>query len=376
MKAATDFLCPRAGEVSPSPASLPGLLAEMASRCTDCRACVRHCAFLQQHGSPGIIATALLQTAADCQIAYACSLCGLCQAVCPEGLDPCALFLAMRRHQVEAGKLDARPYRPLLFYEWLGRSPLLSAFVLPSGCTTVFFPGCALPGSRPAVTWRIYRHLRQHIPNLGMVLHCCTKPSHDLGRSSVFAGNFAFLLDKLRNHGISTLLTACPNCTRMFQVYGADMQVKSIFTLLHQQGGEPHPDTGQEVCIHDPCPLRADRPYQEAVRDLLRRHGYRVRPMRHQHHTTICCGEGGAVGFRHPQLAQAWSQKRVADAAGRLLITTCAGCTTMLGTQTPTLHLADLLFPPTKGKKYAPAARPPLTYVNRLLLKLRLCCHM
>lgn len=344
----------------------------MAESCTDCRACVRHCAFLQQHGSPATIATSFSDTPHHRQLAYACSLCGLCAAVCPEGLDPCALFLAMRRRQVEAATLDTRPYRSLLLYEWLGRSPLLSTFMIPADCTTVFFPGCALSGNRPAVAWRMFMQLRQHIPNLGVVLHCCSKPSHDLGRSAVFADNFSVLLNKLRVHGIRTVLTACPNCMRMFHDYGQDVHVENVFTLLHRQDGEHHPDNGQEVCVHDPCPLRNDQPSQEAVRGLLHRLGYTVRPMRHQHQLTICCGEGGAVGFRSPELAQSWSRQRASAAAGRLLVTTCAGCTAMLGAHTPTLHLADLLFPPAQGKKALPAARPPLTYLHRFLLKLRL----
>lgn len=372
MKDPTDSYATVAGEANPSSAPLAHRLAEMASRCTDCRACLRHCAFLQHHGSPGTIATAFAESADHRQLAYACSLCGLCAAVCPEGLDPCSLFLTMRRRQVELGNLDTRPYRSLLVYEWLGRSRLLSAFAIPAGCTTVFFPGCALPGSRPAVTWRMFAHLRQRIPKLGMVLHCCSKPSHDLGRSSVFADNFSVILHRLRHQGISTVLTACPNCTRVFHEYGRGMEVESVFTLLHRQGGEQHPDNGQGVCVHDPCALRDDQPSQEAVRGLLRRLGYTVRPMRHQHRTTICCGEGGAVGCRHPELARAWSHQRMTAAAGQMLVTTCAGCTAMLGAHTPTLHLADLLFPPAQGKKVAPPARPPLTYVNRLLLTLRL----
>lgn len=377
LKEPTDCSHQVAGKVSSFPASLPLLLGEMADRCTDCRACVRLCAFLQQHGSPGSIAAAFSDTAAHRQMAYACSLCGLCAAVCPENLDPCALFLEMRRRQVATGSFDARPYRPLLVYERLGRSRLLSWFGLPTDCTTVFFPGCALPGTRPAVTLRLFQHLRRQIPNLGMVLHCCTKPSHDLGRSPVFAQNFHMILQRFREQGLSTVLTACPNCTRMFREYGQELQVETVFNLLHVHGDDfDQPANGQEICVHDPCPLRGDRPSQEATRGLLRRLGYTVRPMRHQHHTTICCGEGGAVGFHSPELARTWSHQRVAAADGRKLVTTCAGCTAMLGAHIPTLHLADLLFPPPPGSKAVSPARPPMTYLNRLLLKLRLRRHI
>ncbi|MDD2462736.1 MAG: (Fe-S)-binding protein [Desulfobulbus sp.] len=363
---------------APQPAldySISTQMDAIGKRCTDCGACMRHCAFLQHHGSPLAIVRRLTPDETDqLQMAFGCSLCGLCTAVCPQKLDPCSLFLDMRRQRVGLGNFDWKPYRSLLTYEALGRSKLFSWFGLPPGCKTVFFPGCALPGTRPAISLRMFQHLQKMIPTLGIVFKCCTKPSHDLGRHDCFLANFREIKTRLQAHGITTVLTACPNCTKIFRQYAPEITTQSVFTLLADHSlPNATQGQGQKITIHDPCPLRDDQTSQEAVRILLQGLGYISIPMPHQQKQTLCCGEGGAVGFVHPGFTEAWTLKRVAEAAGRPLVTSCAGCSSMLARSTEAIHLADLLFPSTrKGQKIPAVSRPPMTYLNRLWLQFRL----
>ena len=356
---------------------LSSQLKVIHERCTDCGACTRHCAFLKRHGTPLVITETLSPVNREqLRMAFDCSLCGLCTAVCPQKLDPRSLFLDMRRQRVALGGFDKGPYRPLLIYETLGCSSLFSWFGLPDGCTAVFFPGCALPGTRPGVTLRMFQCLQGMIPTLGIVLKCCSKPSHDLGCTDVFLSNFNSILMRLRAHGITTVITACPSCTQIFRQYAPELAVQSAFTFLAAQGTVPQKvseDRSQEVVVHDPCPLRDDPVSQEATRNLLKNLGYRPIAMRHQKNHTLCCGEGGSVGFVQPELSRAWTQQRTTEADGRPIVTTCAGCSAMLARSTRTLHLADLLFSATPNNETPPSAsRPPMTYLNRLWLKLRL----
>jgi len=354
-------------------------LKAIDEQCTDCGACMRHCVFLKQHGSPLTIARNLCTDDMNqMQMAFNCSLCGLCTAVCSQKLDPCSLFLEMRRQRIALGSFDRRPYRPLLMYERLGCSSLFSWYGLPSDCTSVFFPGCALPGTRPGVTLRMFQCLQDLIPSLGIVLKCCTKPSHDLGYTDTFLANFNSIRTQLRTRGITSVITACPNCTKIFRQYAPEIHVQSIFTVIAAQGRLPEKVCAvhcREVVVHDPCALRDDLSSQEATRSLLQLLGHRPTAMRHQKEQTLCCGEGGAVGFVQPELAQAWTQKRIAEAAGRPIVTTCAGCSTMFARSTRTIHLADLLFSATQNDKIS-AATPPMTHLNRLWLKFRLWHRM
>ena len=77
--------------------SVDPLLQEIQDRCTECGACQENCAFLNRYGLPRTIAAELARAPlSHWNMAYECSLCELCGAVCPEHLDP-----ARHIHHVE-----------------------------------------------------------------------------------------------------------------------------------------------------------------------------------------------------------------------------------------------------------------------------------
>lgn len=344
--------------------------------CTGCGACVESCKFLSRHGTPRSIVTGFDRTSPPHQkIAYECSLCGLCTAVCPVKLDPCRLFLEIRRQHVEDGYFKKNLYHTLISYETRGSSSLFSWYGLPQGCDKIFFPGCTLPGTRLAVTLQMYQQLRRIIPTLGIVLDCCAKPSHDLGRTAYFQTVFGEMLDWLTGHGVRSVLTACPNCTKIFRQYGQGLTIQTVYEVFHDHGiGRTLASTvSREVSVHDPCPLRDDIQVQTAVRGLLTDLGNTIVEMKHNRKTTICCGEGGAAGFVDPQLSQEWRTLRQQEAETRKLVTYCAGCTSFLNLVTPTVHIADLLFRPAAAfSSNLTIAKAPFTYVNRILFKQKM----
>ncbi|MGW8195168.1 MAG: (Fe-S)-binding protein [Desulforhopalus sp.] len=358
-----------------SSVSLFSVLRDSRQRCTECGACVQTCAFLSRYGTPRAISTLFdFNVLQHRQMAYHCSLCGLCSAVCPEGVDPCALFLEIRRYHVDSGSFDARPYRSLIWYEALGGSRLFSWYGLPDGCDTVFFPGCTLAGTRPKVTWQIYQQLQQFFPSLGVVLACCAKPSHDLGCAGHFASVFGALLQRLSARGVKTVLTACPSCTKIFLEYSRQISVQTVYEVFHHQRSVEigAPGRNGEIAVHDPCQLRDYPEVQSAVRSLLVGLGYTVTEIPHRKKTTLCCGEGGAVGCIESSLSYRWMQIRQQKNKGCRLVTYCAGCTGFFGRVMPTFHILDLLF--LKGgpsDREIPVSRGLMTYINRLWLKLK-----
>lgn len=56
--------------------------SEIIDDCTGCNLCVSECPLLQRIGDP----LSLAQRGVTVTEAYSCSLCGLCDAVCPESL--------------------------------------------------------------------------------------------------------------------------------------------------------------------------------------------------------------------------------------------------------------------------------------------------
>jgi len=357
------------------PPALAPYLKDIQGRCTECGACTRECVFLTHYGTPKAIATGCDFSSPRHQaMAYECSLCGLCNAVCPENLDPCGLFLEMRRLYVESGNFDETAFRTILGYERRGASALFSWYGLPRGCDTVFFPGCNLPGTRPEVTRQMFRHLQKIIPTIGIVLDCCTKPSHDLGRRAYFDSMFGEMIAYLSGRGVKTVLVACPSCFKIFQDYGRGIQVRTVYEVIQESGSVEVACTGEpKVVVHDPCALRSEANAHQAIRSLLTGMGLTVEEMEHCCMRTVCCGEGGMVGYVKPEFAGSWSGIRAREYGRRQVVTYCAGCAAYLKRAVPIVHIADLLYRPEAALHgNLKVARTPFTYLNRLLLKHRL----
>jgi Fe-S oxidoreductase len=302
--------------------------------------------------------------------AFECSLCGMCSAVCPHSLKPAEMFLEMRRESYRrdcVGDVSSCVY---LGFEKRGISPRLTYYALPKACSTVLFPGCALSATRPETVLDLYTVLQRRIPSLGMVLDCCTKPSHDMGRSEFFENVFGEMRRYLLSNGVRRVLTACPSCHKVFKTHGGDLMVETVYEALAAERKTVRIDSRQTVTIHDPCALRFDEPVQAAVRALLSAQGFHIEEMPHHGATTFCCGEGASVSCTAPELAETWGRRRAEEACGRQIVTYCAGCDATLGKIVETRHILDILFPRRQaaGKRRAMPGFPRTCW-NRLWLK-------
>lgn len=352
---------------------LKSALESIGKGCTNCGACKINCSFLQEYGTPKEIVDKFDFSRPDHQaMAFDCNLCNLCGALCPEKLEPGDLFHTIRRQAMDTGSVDLSRYRAILNYEKRGGSPLFSYYGLPRGCDTIFFPGCTLPGTRPETTWQIFHYLQQRYPALGIVLDCCTKPSHDLGRQNHFEQRYCEIRTRLLDNQIRKVVVACPNCYKIFKDYGKGLEVKTVYEVIGSGDLPPGAAGKGELVVHDPCPLRQETEIQDSVRSILIRMGLTLSEMNHGGKLTLCCGEGGSVGFVQPLLALEWGKMRRKEANGRKIVTYCAGCAGFLNRITPTVHIADVLFSPDRAINGDPrVAKSPFTYINRLKLKHR-----
>ncbi|MFZ2444817.1 MAG: VTT domain-containing protein [Syntrophobacteraceae bacterium] len=364
---------PRAAQFSGRDVSrgLADLLETVSERCIECGLCRKECRFLDMYGSPKSLADRYNPgDKAARGRPFECSLCRLCTAVCPEDVDPAGMFLEMRREAVRGGEGDYPEHSVILGYEKRGTSRRYSLYALPTGCGTVFFPGCTLPGTRPERVKELYTHLTRTIPNLGIVLDCCSKPSHDLGREKSFESTFGEMKEYLVEHGVRNVLVACPNCLRIFKDYGGELSTGTVYESLAENGLPGSQRISGAVTVHDPCAVRFEGSIHAAVRTLAANAGLTVEEMAHHGEKTLCCGEGGSVGFLSPELAESWRSLRKDEVRAGKTITYCAGCANSLGGTTPTAHILDLLFEPEATLSgEVKVSRAPVTYWNRIRLK-------
>lgn len=348
-------------------------LADMESRCIDCPKCQAECAFLEKYGTPREIAVNYDPSKDDCLgLPYECSLCGLCGAVCPVGLSPEEMFIEMRRESTARGVSPMPEHKRLLLYEKRGTSKLFSYYSLPEKCHTVFFPGCTFTGTRRQQTIGVYEHLKSFDHSLGIVLDCCCKPSHDLGRSDYFSAMMGEMKSFLIGHDVKKIITACPNCYNIFRSYGRPLDVTSVYeTLLQNKLPESgRINTTRFISVHDPCVARTEAAVHDAVRKLAVEKGFSPVDMLHSRGKTLCCGEGGNVEAIKPEFSTIWAKRRRQEADGRILLTYCAGCADQLKKHTSVFHILDAVFDPQSiisGK--AGSACWPWTYLNRLRVK-------
>lgn len=349
-------------------------IADMAQSCLRCGICVQECAFLERYGNPGNLAESCYKNPVVLAgYSFECSLCGLCASVCPEKLDPSSMFRTLRKELVKHNQEDFKAYQSLLNYEAKGTSEKYTLYHLPEDCDTVFFPGCTLPGTRPDTTLKTYEYLQRHVSNLGIILDCCSNPSHDLGRDFQFQKMFSQLKTCLLDYEITTVVLACPNCYKIFNTYAGEFEVKTVYEIIAAETVDDIADVIGELVIHDPCPTRFDKHIQDSVRSIIRVCGFEVVDTPHSKDKTFCCGEGGGVACMSPDLSSEWTLKRVNESEGHRIATYCAGCVNMLSKNTDSFHLLDLFFDQKKtlaGK--AKVSRAPFTYWNRLKLKKKI----
>ncbi len=265
---------------------------------------------------------------------------------------------------------NAGKYLRPLVYEKLGGTRLFACYAIPDDCDTVFFPGCDLPGARPGRVIRLFEVLRRKIPALGMVLDCCGRISHDLGRSDHFKNALDHVIRSLKSRGVKHILAGCPSCFRVFRDYAGGISTRMVYDLLAEDAPRGPGLISSSVTVHDPCSVRFDAEVQKAVRALVSAKGCSIEEMEHSGLFTYCCGQGGAVQAAAPGLAGRWGEKRRGEAGRRLVVTYCSGCATALVGSMPVAHILDLWFDPeavSAGK--ASGHRSPMTYINRLKLK-------
>jgi Fe-S oxidoreductase len=326
--------------------SLREIMVHVLETCMDCGFCQKDCGFLEKYGTPKEIADSYDPgTKEGLVMPFECSLCQLCDAVCPFGINPSQMFLEMRRESVERDAGYFPEHTVLLDYEKRGMSKRFTWYGLPEGCRTVFFPGCALPGTRPDRTKEIYEFLRKKDPTLGIVLDCCGKISHDLGRGQFFRAMFEEMKNYLLAQGVKEVLVACPNCHDMFSRYAEGLNVRTVYETL-PENIVANVSKDHTVVIHDPCSVRFHKGAHIAARRLVGVAGVAFKEMEHSAERMLCCGSEAGVNALFPEMADCWTKRIRKEAASSKIVTYCCGCAGRMNSHVPTLHVLDVFADP------------------------------
>ncbi len=309
-----------------------------------------------------------------------CSLCGLCERVCPEDFAMQNLCLEARRSMVQRGKMPPSAHEFALLDMEFSQGPRFSMARhepgMPSSAT-MFFPGCQLCASSPDKVFQTYAYLREKLDGgVGLMLDCCAAPAFWSGREEPFHEALAALKQKWTDLGEPEIVVACSTCYRMFRDHLKEMPVKSLWETFSEiglpQGARP-PSGDQPLAIHDPCTTRYEPEIRGKVRELLGLAGATSEELPLSGEFTECCGFGGLMQNANPEVARKTVQGRAA-LSGSDYVTYCGMCRDNLAAAGKrTLHVLDLAFPDLENPDPAAAKRPgwSLRQENRARLKDR-----
>lgn len=281
-----------------------------------------------------------------------CSLCGLCEKVCPGNLNMGEICLEARRIMVEKGKMPARIHDFALRDMQFSTSEKFIFSRHQAGFTSssaLFFPGCQLSASSPEHVKSLYQFLCQRITGgVGLILGCCGVPADWAGQEELFKETLRGIKNRWENLGSPKVITGCPTCYSVFKREWPFMDVESIWTVLEKIG---LPDQGKEtmapltLAVHDTCTTRHETALQQSIRNILHTLGHKVEEMENSNEFTECCGYGGLMLFANKEIAHRMIQKR-SQGSEHSFLTYCAMCRDNFVSQgKETYHLLDLLFP-------------------------------
>ena len=332
-----------------------------ASRCLQCQCleCVKVCPYLEHFkGYPKTYARQIHNNAAIVKglhlsnpLINSCSLCGLCEEVCPEDFSMADLCLTARRDMVAAGKMPLSAHDFALQDMEFSTSDHFAMVRHQPGYTEssyLFFPGCQICSSRPVHTKTIYTCLSASLEGgVGLMLGCCGAPATWAGRDDLAGACTEKLRQAWETMGCPTIILACSSCMAQFRATLPDLPIRSLWTILDEQKitADPAALPPQTVSVIDPCTARHETEVQKAVRSLLTRIGCRIEELELSGSLAECCGFGGLQSTANPELAD----DIVARRQSRLdlpSVAYCAMCRDRLGNETTHVtHLLDFFLP-------------------------------
>ena len=350
-----------------------------AERCLlcECKECVKVCAFLEQFGAyPKKYAREIYNNESIVmgerkanRLINSCSLCGLCEAVCPEDFPMQDLCLEARRSMIRRGKMPPSAHEFALLDMAFSQSDRFALARHEPGCDQsryLFFPGCQLCASSPGHVEDVYAFLRAALSGgVGLMLGCCSAPAFWAGREDDVAESMRAWGGSWVRMGRPEVVLACSTCFRMLKDHLPEVPARSLWEVIEETGRSANlaGSHGRSLALHDPCTTRHEPMIREAVRRLLAKMDVEAVELPLGGEYTECCGFGGLMANANPALAREVAARR-AGISSSDYVTYCAMCRDNLAAAGKrVLHMLDLVFGP--GKNGDPAQRPRPGWTER-----------
>ncbi|MBR6354094.1 MAG: 4Fe-4S dicluster domain-containing protein [Oscillospiraceae bacterium] len=295
---------------------------EEARRCIQCHCeeCMKSCAYLKHYKKhPGLLSKEIYNNTqiimGDHQLnkpMNACSLCGQCTVVCPNGFDMAHVCASARRNMVSTDKMPLAPHEFALMDMLFSNSEGFLARPQPGfeTCKYVFFPGCQAAAIAPATVRAAYEDLCARLEGgVALMLGCCGAICDWAGRYEMQDSTRVFLSNELAKLGDPTIIAGCPSCRKeLAESVGGE--ILGIWDVLEDIGlPEGAKGLGRPAALHDSCGARGDAHTQETIRDIAKKLGVELVETEYSGDRSPCCGYGGLTAYANREVAGEMTEK-------------------------------------------------------------------
>ena len=267
------------------------------------------------------------------EVADNCLMCGRCAEKCPVGIDLNTLRLNARD-----GLRNVPDERRYDYLKGLDRSSGEGKVGYFAGCMTLLTPRIltAMETVFAAAGEQVWWADRD-----GGV--CCGRPLKLAGETDSARRMMRYNTELFRKHGITTLVTSCPICLKVFRedyaLDGIEVLHHSEYMLRLQQAGRLSLRRGAtRFAYHDPCELGRGSGIYDAPRALVEAVGELLEP-EHTRENALCCGSSVAntaiTDGQQVRIARSVAGELEATGA-EVVVTACPLCKKALGRGTAT----------------------------------------
>lgn len=262
------------------------------------------------------------------EVADNCLLCGRCAQKCPVGIDLNTLRISSRDKLRNVP--DERRYG---YFKGLDRSSGEGKVGYFAGCMTLLTPRTlsAMSAIFDAAGEEVWWADRE-----GGV--CCGRPLKLAGETDSARKMMNYNTELFRRYGITTLVTSCPICLKVFRedyaLGGIEVLHHSEYILRLMQAGRLTLRRGAtRFTYHDPCELGRGCGVYDQPREVIEAVGELLEPARTRENA-LCCGSSVAntaiTDAQQVQLARSVTEELEATGA-EVIVTACPLCKKALG---------------------------------------------
>ena len=290
-----------------------------AKRCIQCHCdeCIKGCAYLQHYNKfPRILTREIYNNVSIIMGDHmmnkpinACSLCGQCSVLCPNGYDMAEVCHMARQNLVATGKMSLAVHEFALLDMAFSNDEGFLCRKQPGfdSCKYVFFPGCQATAIAPATVRAAYLDLCNRLEGgVALILGCCGAICDWAGRYEMQEATVRFLDEKLAELGNPTVIAGCPTCKKELSRH----QTMGIWEVLEKIGlPEKAKRMDKPIAVHDACGARGDHATQESIRRIAESLGCAVRDTQYERDQSPCCGYGGLTQYTNREVAKKMTDK-------------------------------------------------------------------